>query len=106
MNTQTASESRDYGFALGLLTGTCVGAGLMMWLAPRMTSEVRQRMTAAAKDLSTRASDQYDQASARVGDAVDEITRRGQGVRDVVADTVARGAREVERVATAAKADR
>jgi hypothetical protein len=38
--------------------------------------------------------------------AVDRLSRKAQGVRDDVADAVARGAHEVERVATAAKSDR
>jgi gas vesicle protein len=85
-------ERRDHGFVIGLLTGTCVGAGLMMWLAPRMVSEVRQRVNDSAKSLST-----------RVVDAVDDLTRKGQAVRDDVADVVARSAHEVERFAVAAK---
>jgi hypothetical protein len=60
----------------------------------------------SAKSLGKRASDQYQQASTRVGDAVDELTRKGQGVRDGVAEAVARGAHEVERYATAAKSGR
>jgi hypothetical protein len=35
-----------------------------------------------------------------------ELTRKGQDVRDDVADAVARGAREVEDYAIAAKSDR
>jgi gas vesicle protein len=80
MNTRL-QERRDHGFAIGLLTGTFVGAGLMLWLAPRMITELRQRVTAS----------------------VDDLTRKGQGVRDDVADVVARGAHEVERFAMAAK---
>jgi gas vesicle protein len=99
-------EHRDYGFVIGLLTGTFVGAGLAMWLAPRLASELRERMTDSARSLGKRASEQYQQVSARVGDAVDELTRKGQGVRDDVAEAVARGAHEVERYATAAKSDR
>ena len=102
MNTNT-QERRDYGFAIGLLAGTFVGAGLMMWFAPRVRSEVRQRLADSAADLTTRASEQFGQASAQVGEAVDELTRKGQDVRDNVADTVARGARRVENYATAAK---
>lgn len=102
MNANT-QDNRDYGFALGLLAGTFVGAGLMMWLAPRVRSEVRQRLADSAADLGKRASEQYQQAGSRVGEAVDELTRKSQGVRDTIADTVARGAREVERFATAAK---
>ena len=100
------TQDRDYGFVVGLLTGTVVGAGLMIWLAPRVAAEVRERMSDSTKDLGKRAAQQYDQASARVGEVVDEIARKGQGVRDDVADAVARGAHEVERYATAAKSRR
>ena len=116
MNAHTQEntwKNRDYRFVVGLLTGTFVGAGLMMWLAPRTASELRRRVADSAKDLGSLASEQYQQASTRVGEAVDELTRKGQGVRDDVADAVARGAREVargahevERYATAAKSDR
>jgi len=105
MNAQT-QEHRDYRFAIGLLTGTVVGAGLMMWLAPRSASELRQRVTDSARGLGKQASEQYRQASTRVGEAVDELSRKGQGLRDDVAEAVARGAHEVERYATAAKSDR
>jgi gas vesicle protein len=102
MSTDTQAH-RGYGFAVGLLTGTFVGTGLMMWLAPRMASEVRQRVADSAKGLGKRTSDGYQQATARVGETVDELARAGQGVRDDVADVVVRGARKVERYATAAK---
>ena len=104
MSTDT-QEYRGYGFAVGLLTGTFVGAGLMMWLAPRMASDVRQRVADSAKGLGKRTSDGYQQATARVGETVDELARAGQGVRDGVADAVVRGARKVERYATAAKSE-
>ncbi len=99
-------EHRDYGFVIGLLAGSFVGAGLMMWLAPRAASELRQRMTDSARSLGERASEQYQQATTRVGEAVDEITRKGEDVRDAVAVAVGRGAHEVERYAMAAKSDR
>ena len=105
MTTDT-QEPRDYGFAIGLLTGTFVGAGLAMWLAPRLRSELRQRLTDSASEVGNRASERYQQVSARVGDAVDDLTKKGQSVRDNVADTVVHGAHEVARVATAAKTDR
>ena len=119
MNAPTQNH-RDYRFVIGLMTGTCIGAGLAMWLAPRAASEVRERMAESARSLGKRASEQYQQASARVGETVDDLTRKGQGVRDDVADAVAQGAREVargahevarsahevERYATAAKSDR
>jgi len=123
MNAST-QEQRDYGFVIGLLTGTCVGAGLTMWLAPRSASELRRRGIDRAADLSRLASEAYQQAETGVGEAVGELTRRGRGVRggvgeavadvtrkglgvrDVVAEAVARGAHEVERYATAVQSDR
>lgn len=99
-------EPRDYGFAIGLMAGAFVGAGLAVWFAPRLAAELRARLKDSAEDLRNRASHHYEQAGTRVGEAVDELTRKGQGVRDDMADAVARGAREVERFATAAKSDR
>jgi gas vesicle protein len=101
MNTQPQGP-RAFGFVIGLLTGTCVGAGLAMWLAPRSASGLR-RMTDSVRRLRRRASDEYQQASTRIGETVDDLTRKVQDVRDDVADAVASGAREVERYATAAK---
>jgi gas vesicle protein len=105
MDTPT-QHPRDYRFAIGLMAGAFVGAGLMMWLAPRSAAELRDRVTRSARKLGNRASEQYRQASAGVGEAVDDRARKGQGVRDDLAGAVARGAHEVERLATAAKSDR
>ena len=81
MDTQ---KPRDYGFMIGLLTGTFVGAGLAVWLAPKAAAELR----------------------GRIADAAGELARKGNGIRDEVADKVARGAHEVERLAVAARSDR
>ena len=105
MNAQTQAH-RDHGFVLGLLTGTVVGAGLAMWLVPRMAAELRERAADSARSLGQRASGRYQQASTRVGEAVGELTRKGQSARDEVADAVARGARQLERYATAARSGR
>jgi gas vesicle protein len=94
---------RDFGFALGLLTGTFVGAGLMLWFAPRLAAELRERVTGSAKDLGQRVSDRYGQVSTRIANVASEVTRQGQDVRDDMADAVAHGAHEVERFAKAAK---
>ena len=102
MNVAT-QHRRDAGFFTGLLTGAFVGAGLTVWLAPRIAAEIRERATDAAKDLRNRASDGYRQASARVGEAVDDVTEKGQSIRDDVADAVVHGAHEVARQATAMK---
>ena len=64
-----------YGFAIGLAAGMFVGAGLAIWLAPRVASELRERMSDSAKSVGQRASDHYQEASNRVGDAVEAPTR-------------------------------
>jgi gas vesicle protein len=103
MNNASTSEHRNHGFVIGMLAGTFVGAGLALWLAPRTAGELRQRMSDSAARLGKRASDKYQQASAGVGETVAELTRKGRGARDNVADVVARGAHEVERYAASVK---
>lgn len=97
--------SQGFGFSFGLITGAVVGAALAWWLTPGAATELRDRVTDSARALGKRASEGYDEASGRVGDAVDQLTRKGHRVRNDVADTVARGAHEVERFAVAAKSD-
>jgi gas vesicle protein len=103
MNNIPTEQTRDYRFVIGLLAGAVVGAGLALWLAPKAAAEIRGRIKDSAKNLGKQASDQYDQASARVGDKVDELTRAGNDVRDQMADAVARGAHQVESFAKSVK---
>jgi gas vesicle protein len=105
MNADT-QDHRSHGFAIGLLTGTVVGAGLVMWLSPRMRTELGRRVTDSARNLGDQAIEHYERASHRVVEAADDLTRTSLDVRDDVADAVARGAREVERYARAVKSDR
>jgi gas vesicle protein len=105
MDTYT-QERRGYGFMVGLLAGTCIGGGLAMLFAPRSGSDLRRQVADSANDLGERASQQYQQVSSRVGEAVDDLTRKGQDVRDDVAETVAQSARDVEQLANAAKSPR
>ncbi len=72
--TANGQATRPYGFAIGLMMGTCVGAGLVMWLAPNA-------------------------ASASVGEAMGDVARSGRNAGDEVAASVARGAHEVARAA-------
>lgn len=81
-------------------------AGLMMWLAPRASGEIRERLNAKADAFGRGAAERYDQAPARAGAVVDEWSARGNSVRDDRADAVANGAHEVERVARNAKSHR
>jgi gas vesicle protein len=73
MKTHTRHHRRYFG--LGFAAGTLVGAGLTIWLAPRLASELRERITESTRDIGRRASEHYDHASARVGDAMDVLTR-------------------------------
>jgi hypothetical protein len=73
-----------------------------MWFAPRITEALR-RADEWAKAAQRGASEQYRQANARTSDAIEQLNEVGQKVRDEAADMVIRGAREVERVATAVK---
>ena len=100
MNRNTGDSS----FALGVLAGTVLGAGLVMWLAPRAVAEARRAVTDSANAFRDGVNEQYGQTSRRIVAAVDDLADRGLGVRDDVADAVVRGAREVERVAVAVKA--
>ena len=105
MYQEDTREPRHSGFLIGMAAGTVVGAGLMMWLTPRSSSELRERVRESAREFGQQASDHLQQTSARVGDAVDQITRTGQSVRNDVAGAFARGAHEVERFAKAAAAE-
>ena len=89
---------RDYRFLLGVITGACVGGGLVMWLAPRAGAELRQRMADSAEELGDRASEGYQAVSARVGDAVEDLTKKSHGFRDDMADAVVRGAKDVAQI--------
>jgi len=72
--TSHTQSSPPYGFVVGLAAGMFVGAGLAIWLAPRVASELRERITDSAKDIGRRASDHYEDARHRFGKAVDSLT--------------------------------
>jgi gas vesicle protein len=107
---EQVQQPHDYRFLTGLMLGSAVGAGLALLLVPRATSEMRDRAAASARELANAASERYRDVRLRVTDAVDGLTRKGQGVRDGVCDSVVAGAKgvemaakDVERYATEAK---
>jgi gas vesicle protein len=61
------------GFMMGLLTGTVLGAGLGMLLAPKSGSELRNQLTEGASSLGRRASGAVNELS----DRARETTHRG-----------------------------
>jgi len=93
---EVAHEQRDHWFLTGLLAGGVFGAGLALWLAPRAVAEIKGRAADSVRNLKDAVSERARDARSHVTDAVEDLTRTGQGVRDGVCDTVVRGARNVE----------
>jgi gas vesicle protein len=91
-----AEEERDYRFLTGLALGGMVGAGLALWLAPRAAAEIKARAAEKAKILGDAMSERYRDARLRVNHRVEELSRKGQGIRDEACDTIVRAAQEVE----------
>ena len=61
------NESSGGGFMMGLLTGTVLGAGLGMLLAPKAGSELRGVIGEQARNWSNTASEQYRHAREAAG---------------------------------------
>jgi hypothetical protein len=65
MNAQHHTR-HDHRFEFGFVAGTLIGAGLASWFAPRLASELRERVIASATDVGTRAADRYRRCAAAV----------------------------------------
>jgi gas vesicle protein len=78
------------GFMMGLLTGTVLGAGLGMLLAPKAGTELRGAIGEQARNLGSMASEQYRRASEQAGGWAD----KGREFVSQAKDAVARGAEE------------
>ena len=61
------NEHSGGGFMMGLLTGTVLGAGLGMLLAPKAGSELRGSLGEQARNIGHKASEQYKRASDSAG---------------------------------------
>jgi hypothetical protein len=102
-DTNPEGSGRIQMFGAGVLAGAALGAGLMMWLAPRAAAEARRTVVDSANALREATTEGYQQAREHVVAAMNDVGARGLGVRDEVADAVEHGAREVARVAVAVK---
>jgi gas vesicle protein len=78
------------GFMMGLLTGTVLGAGLGMLLAPRAGSELRGQLGEQARNLANTASEQYRRAQEQAG----TFAERGRDLVNQAREAVSRGAEE------------
>lgn len=84
------NEGSGGGFMMGLLTGTVLGAGLGMLLAPKAGSELRGALGEQARNLGNMASDGYRRASEQAGD----WKEKGRDFVDKAREAVSRGADE------------
>jgi gas vesicle protein len=78
------------GFMMGLLTGTVLGAGLGMLLAPRAGSELRGQLGEQARNLANTASEQYRRATEQAGGWAE----KGREFVDKARETAGRGTEE------------
>jgi gas vesicle protein len=106
MNTTMQDNNTNHGgrFLMGLIAGGAIGAGLAILCSPRLASELGRRASDSTTNLRSMASARLQDLANRVAhvvdrvaDAADDVTSRGQAVRDDVADAVSRGAHQVGR---------
>jgi gas vesicle protein len=90
------NEGNGGGFMMGLLTGTVLGAGLGMLLAPKAGSELRGAIGEQARNIGNMASEGYRKASEQAGPWVD----KGREFVDKAKDAVSRGADETRSYAS------
>ena len=84
------------GFVMGLLTGTVLGAGLGMLLAPKAGSELRGAIGEQARTWSNTASEQVKRASEAAG----TWAERGREMVDKAREAVSKGAEEARNYAS------
>jgi gas vesicle protein len=84
------------GFMMGLLTGTVLGAGLGMLLAPKAGSELRGAIGEQARNWSNTASEQVKRAS----EAANTWAERGREMVDKAREAVSRGTDEARNYAS------
>ena len=78
------------GFMMGLLTGTVLGAGLGMLLAPKAGAELRGQLGEQARNFGSYASEQYRRASEQAG----TWAEKGREYANQAREAVSRGAEE------------
>ena len=83
-------DSEGGGFMMGLIAGTVLGAGLGMLLAPKSGSDLRGVIGEQARNLSSRASEQYRRAS----EQATNWAERGRDMMNQAKDAVSRGVDE------------
>jgi len=97
-NDRYENEGSGAGFMMGLLTGTVLGAGLGILLAPKAGSELRGAIGAQARTFGNKASEQYRRAS----DQASGWAEKGRDFVERAREAVSRGADEAREFANTA----
>jgi gas vesicle protein len=93
MADEYEKDERGSGFVVGLLTGTALGAGLGMLLAPKSGSEIRGHISAGANTVGRTAAENYRKAAGTASN----IAEKGRGLYERARDAVSRGTEDVKR---------
>jgi gas vesicle protein len=89
------NEGNGGGFMMGLLTGTVLGAGLGMLLAPKAGSELRGTLGEQARHMSEWGTERYRQAS----EAATHWSDKGREYVEKAREAIAHGADEAREYA-------
>ncbi len=94
------TESRQgRTFLSGLFGGALVGTAIGVLFAPRVRATCRslqRQLEDMAADAGGVATERYRGATAKAGDAVDDLQRKGRGLYDKALNVVVRGVDAVE----------
>jgi gas vesicle protein len=96
------------GLLKGLVGGALIGTAAGVFFAPRIYAvfrNLRRHMAEAAADASGAAAEGYQEATTRVGEAVDDLHQKGRGVYEKALNVVVRGAQEITERATEAQTE-
>lgn len=102
------ANGHSSGFMKGLFGGALIGTAAGVLFAPQIYAalrDLRRQLTDAAADASDAAAERYRDATAAVGDAVDDLEQKGRGVYGKALNVVARGAEDVQKRATEAQTE-
>lgn len=93
-------------FLKGLVGGALFGTAVGVLMAPQIYAvlrNLRRDVMAAAADASHIATDKYQAATVRVGDAVEDLQQKGRDAYGSALNVVVRGAEDVKARATKAQ---
>lgn len=100
---RTDSRDSGSGFAMGVISGAVVGAGLALLFAPKAGRALRSDLAESMDALRSAIADRYETLAARAGVEIDNLSATVETAADALearakaaVDTAARRARSVE----------